>query len=88
MLSKVFGRRYNISATKGEIMDKKNRSIGMYILASAIIWGAVIIACSLKLKGTECYDEISTMLIAGAGVHLLFIWGPLAVQFRNRKKEE
>lgn len=69
-------------------MDKQKKSIGFYVIASAIIWGIVIIGCSLKLKGTECYDEISTILIAGAGIHLLFIWGPLAIQFRNLKKKE
>jgi len=40
-------------------MDKKKQTIGIFIIASAIIWGAVIIGCSLKLKGTGCYDEIS-----------------------------
>ena len=69
-------------------MDKKKKSIGFYIIASAIIWGAVIIGCSLKLKGTECYDEISSILISGASIHLLFIWGPLAVQFKKTKNEE
>ena len=69
-------------------MDRKKKSIGFYIIASAIIWGAVIIGCSLKLKGTECYDEISNILIAGAGFHLLFLWGPLANQFRKIKREE
>jgi len=69
-------------------MDKKKKSIGLFIIASAIIWGAVIIGCSLKLKGTECYDEISYILSLGAVFHLLFIWGPLAIQFRKIKKEK
>ncbi|MGD8455125.1 MAG: hypothetical protein PVF83_01985 [Anaerolineales bacterium] len=62
-------------------MDKK--SIGFYILASAIIWGAVIVGCALKLKGTACYDEISLILIGGAGAHLLFVWAPLGNQFQK-----
>lgn len=62
-------------------MDKK--SIGFYIIASAIIWGAVIIGCALKLKGTSCYDEISLILIGGAGAHLILVWGPLGNQFRK-----
>lgn len=69
-------------------MNKIKKTIGIFIIASAIIWGAVIIACSLKLKGTGCYDEISYILSAGAGFHLLFIWGPLAIQFKKIKKEE
>jgi hypothetical protein len=69
-------------------MDKLKKSIGVFIIASAIIWGAVILGCSLKLKGTECYDEISYILSAGAIFHLLFIWGPLAIQIKKIKKEE
>lgn len=69
-------------------MDKKKKSIGIFIIASAIIWGAVMIGCSLKLKGTGCYDQISYILSAGAGIHLLFIWGPLAILFKKTKKEE
>jgi hypothetical protein len=70
------------------MMDKKKKSIGFYIIASAIIWGAVIFGCSLKLKGTECYDEISYILASGAIFHLLFLWGPLAIQFKKTKNEE
>ncbi len=69
-------------------MNKIKISIGLFIIASAIIWGAVIIGCSLKLKGTGCYDEISYILSAGAGIHLLLIWGPLAIQFKKTKKEK
>lgn len=67
-------------------MDKKIRTIGAFIIASAVIWGAVIIGCSLKLKGTGCFQDISLILTAGAVIHLLFIWGPLAAQFKNDKK--
>ena len=66
-------------------MEKK--SIGFYIIASALVWGAVMIGCSFKLKGTACYDEISLILIGGASFHLLFIWGPLAKQFRKNTEE-
>ncbi len=70
-------------------MDKKKKSIGFFIIASAIVWGAVILGCSLKLKGTGCYDEISNILIVGSTFHLLFIWGPLAaIQFSKIKKEK
>ena len=69
-------------------MDKKKKTIGIFIIGSAIIWGAVIIGCSLKLKGTECFEEISYILSAGAGIHLLFIWGPLAAQSKKLYKEK
>ncbi len=69
-------------------MDKKKKTIGVYIIASAIIWGAVIIGCSLKLKSTECFNEITYILSTGAVIHLLFIWGPLAAQLKKLYKEE
>lgn len=65
-------------------MDKKKRSLGALIIASAIIWGAVIIGCSVVLKGTGCYDKIQNVLVAGVVTHLLFIWGPVLILFKNR----
>ena len=62
--------------------------IGYWIIASAIVWGAVILGCSLKLKGTPCYDEISSILIAGSSFHLIFIWGSLVTLFRKNKKDK
>jgi hypothetical protein len=69
-------------------MEKKKKSIGLFIIASAIIWGAMIIGCSLKLKDTGCFDQISYILSAGFIFHLLFVWGPIAIQFKKMKKEE
>jgi hypothetical protein len=65
----------------------KKNSIGALIIASAIIWGLVMIACSLKLKGTECYDQISLILIGGVISHLILIWGPMGMIFMRKKKE-
>jgi hypothetical protein len=65
----------------------KKNSIGALIIASAIIWGLVMIACSLKLKGTECYDQISLILIGGVISHLILIWGPMGMIFMKKKKE-
>ena len=69
-------------------MEKKKITIGIYIIASAIIWGATIIGCSFKLKGTDCYQEISYILSAGAALHLLFVWGPLVALTGKMKKQE
>ena len=63
---------------KGEIVNS--------MISSAIIWGAVMVGCALKLKGTQYYAAISPILIGGAGIHLLFIWGPLERMLK--KKEE
>ena len=69
-------------------MDKKKKSLGIFIIASAIIWGLVIIGCSWKLKGTECFDEITYILSTGFILHLIFIWGPMAAQFKKIKEEK
>lgn len=69
-------------------MNKSRKSLGMFIIGSAIIWGAVLIGCSLKLKGTGCYDQISSILILGAGLHLILIWGPIAALNIFSKKDK
>jgi len=69
-------------------MNKFKKSLGIFIIGSAIIWGAVLIGCSLKLKGTGCYDQISHILSIGAGIHLILIWGPLAALVILPKKDE
>ena len=61
----------------------KKSKIGYYIIGSAIIWAAVIIGCSLALKGTDCYDSIQNILVAGVLGHILFIWGPLASMLKK-----
>lgn len=65
----------------------KKNTIGALIIASAIIWGIVMIACSLKLKGTECYDQISLILFGGVISHLILIWGPMGGIIAKKKKE-
>jgi hypothetical protein len=80
--------RQPLCSKKKETLIMKKSKIGYLIIASAIVWGAVIIGCALKLKGTPYYDEISPILIGGAGFHLLFIWGPLGSQFLKNKEEK
>ncbi|PLX23471.1 MAG: hypothetical protein C0597_00955 [Marinilabiliales bacterium] len=55
----------------------RKSKIGYFILGSAIIWAAIIIGCSLKLHGTNCYNEISLILSGGFIGHLVLIWGPV-----------
>ena len=66
----------------------KKGIIGYFIIGSAIIWGAVMLGCSFKLKGTPCYEEIYLILSGGAGIHLIFIWGPLAALFKKKANTE
>ena len=75
-------------------MEKKSKSrginilIGSAILGSSLIWGAVIVGCSLKLSGTECYDNISNILILAASFHLLLVWVPLAATLKKLFKKD
>ena len=68
-------------------MEKKKNMLGYYIIGSAIIWGALIVGCSFKLKDTQCFNEISLILSAAAGIHLVLIWGPMAIQLKKRREE-
>ncbi|MBC8384584.1 MAG: hypothetical protein H8E57_03585 [Candidatus Cloacimonetes bacterium] len=68
-------------------MEKKKGILGYYILGSAIIWGLTIIGIALKLKGSECFKDISLILSAAAGIHLILIWGPLAAQLKKQREE-
>ena len=47
--------------------------------------GVVIVACAVVLKGTTYKDDVSYILTAGTFIHLLFIWGSLAVVLRKNK---
>ena len=61
----------------------KKRSVGALIIGSAIIWGLVILGCAYKLRGTGCYQEISTILIGGVVAHLILNWAPIALLLKK-----
>jgi len=75
-------------------MEKKSKSLGINILigsaiiGSALIWGTVILGCSLKLSGTECYDNISSILGLAASIHLICVWVPLAAYLKKHFKKK
>lgn len=54
-------------------MSKKHE----LIIASAIIWGVVIIACALALRGTGYSSRVIYTLTIGVIFHALFVWIPL-----------
>ncbi|MCK4919592.1 MAG: hypothetical protein KAS71_01015 [Bacteroidales bacterium] len=72
-------------------MENKMGKIGGLIIASVIIWGAVIIGCASALKGTDCYDIIQNILVGGVLSHIILIWGSMALLFKkieNNKAED
>lgn len=68
-----------------EVVTLKNFSAGRTIIASAIIWAAVIISCALKLRGTPFREGVGLTLTLGVVAHLLFVWAPLGAESRKRR---
>jgi len=66
----------------------KNFRAGHVIIASAIIWAAVIISSALKLKGTPFRETVGLSLTIGVIAHLLFVWIPLGAGSRKRKETD
>ena len=40
------------------------------IISNALIWAAVILACSIALQGTGAFQDIQAVLAGGAGVSM------------------
>ena len=62
-------------------------SHGLFIILSAVIWGAVMIFTSIVLKGTEFKSEVSRIIQGASAAHLLFIWAPLGIIFKKEKEQ-
>lgn len=62
----------------------KKSKIGAIIIASAIIWAAVIISSSSVLKETPFKDTLGFILMGGTIAHLLFVWAPLGRELKAR----
>lgn len=70
-------------------LNKKAWTAGGIIIASSIIWGAVILGCSFALKGTECYSEIQNILVGGTIAHIMLLGGAnSAFIFKSAKKDK
>jgi len=71
-------------------MKKKSKGLLVAALpiANAIIWGAVFIGCSWKLKGTSGYEEIQNILYGGMIAHFILIGGVISNLVGKKKKEE
>lgn len=65
---------------------KKNNIYAISIITSSIVWGLVMVGCSLSLKGTGCYEGISTILFGGATSHLIVVF-PLLINRLKSYKE-
>jgi hypothetical protein len=70
-----------------EKLNKKAWTSGALIIASAIIWGVVILGCSFALKGTECYGEIQNILVGGTFVHIILLGTPITMSIIKTKEK-
>jgi NADH:ubiquinone oxidoreductase subunit 6 (subunit J) len=52
---------------------------GITIILSAVIWGGVMIASSMVLKGTEYKEDVMKIIQGASSAHLLFIWAPIGI---------
>ena len=63
-------------------------SKGAVIIANAVIWGAVIIACSLALRGTGMYQKIQLYLWGGVILTNMLLGGEAARKKKAQKTED
>lgn len=66
---------------------KNHGAFAFSIISSAIVWGLVIVGCSVSLKGTGCYEQISVLLFGGAISHLLVVFPILINRLKHSKKD-
>lgn len=68
---------------------KLSLTIGIGIILTAVVWGAVMIGCSLKLKGTGCYQEIQNLLAVGTFINIMILGGIAgSLNIYNKPKTE
>ena len=66
----------------------KKSKVGYLIIASAVIWGAVMIGSAVILKGTPYKEGINRIIMGGTIFHFLFIWAPLGTLFKDKKQDK
>lgn len=58
------------------------------IIGNAIIWGFVLIGCSMALKGTGMYQEIQNILHAGVVTSNMLVGLGVGLGYIKMKKKE
>ena len=65
--------------TEQKVKTKKNNP-GVFIIANAIVWGAVMIGISMTLKGTDYYAKLVPILSVGAAFSVILLPGGLLIK--------
>lgn len=69
-------------------MNKKPISVGLIIILSALIWGAVMVWCAYELKGTQYKEKITHIITGGVLLHFVAVWTPLSLSFIKKRKKQ
>lgn len=65
----------------------KKQLLGPYIIGSAIIWGVTLVGAAMMMRGFDDRAQVLSLLGAGAGIHLILIWGPLAAALKKLRNQ-
>lgn len=68
-------------------MNKKQLSVGIYIIISALIWGGAMVWCAHELKGTPFKEKITHILTGGVLMHFIAVWLPITLLVAKLKKK-
>jgi len=62
----------------------EEKKIGYALIASAIIWAAVLVGSAMILKDSPLKEQVTRIIFYGTITHLLIVWVPL---FKKNKKQ-
>lgn len=63
----------------------EEKKIGYALIASSIIWAAVLVGSAMILKGSPLKGQVTQTIFYGTITHLLIVWLPL---FKKSKKKD
>jgi len=64
----------------------EEKKIGYALIASSIIWAAVLLGSAIILKGSPQKSQVTQTIFYGTITHLLIVWVPLFKK-KNRKDD-
>jgi hypothetical protein len=63
--------------TDSKEKEYQKRRVNAFMIANAIVWGAVIIGTSLVLRGTEYMSKLTPIFAGGAITSIVILGGGL-----------
>ena len=63
----------------------KKQKIGLYLIASVLLWGFVLVYCAWILQGTPYKEQVNSVIGIAIILHTFIIWVPMAL--KNKKEE-